>query len=253
MTNSDKTSLGDRMKGYEGAFKASFPPRLPVILRVDGKAFHTLLKGARKPFDDSVIEVMNETAAQLCHHIQGAQMAYVQSDEISVLIHGYKKFTSSAWFDNQIQKMVSVGASVATATFNNACFDPTGVPLSFKPPAFFDARAFVLPESEVCNYFLWRQQDCSRNSIQMLARSLYSHKECNDKNGSELQEMCFQKGQNWNAIPTAYRRGRVIFKEYYQAAIASGAVRSRWAVDSEIPIFSEDREYINKHLKTDEE
>lgn len=247
MGTSDKTTLGDRMKMYEEAARTTLPPRMPVILRVDGKAFHTFTRGADKPFDHVLMSLMDKTALALCENIQGAQMAYVQSDEISVLIHGYKKFTSSAWFDNQVQKMVSVGSSIATATFNTALFDEGGYCTQFKPPAYFDARVFVLPEAEVCNYFLWRQQDATRNSIQMVARSLYSHKELDGKNVNELQELIFQKGKNWNSFPTYQKRGRCAVKESYFAPDSTVA-RTRWTIDDEIPIFSEDRDYVNAHL-----
>jgi tRNA(His) 5'-end guanylyltransferase len=249
MGTSDKTSLGDRMKMYEGAFKASLPARMPVVLRIDGKAFHTYTHGCQKPFDAQLISAMDNVAKALCEQIQGAQIAYVQSDEISVLIHGYKKFESSSWFDNQIQKMVSVAASIAAGQMT--ALSPTIFNGQVKIAAF-DARAFILPEAEVCNYFLWRQQDATRNSIQMLARSLYSHKELDNKNGSQLQEMCFLKGKNWNSVPTYQKRGRCIVKENYTVA-DSDAVRSRWSVDDEIPVFSENRDYINQHLKVLEE
>lgn len=257
MATSDKTSIGDRMKLYEGAAKSHLPPRMPVILRVDGKAFHTYTKDCERPFDKSLMDAMDNVAIALCKNIQGAQIAYVQSDEISILIHGYKKFSSNPWFDNEVQKMVSVSASIAAATmtvesaniFSNV-MEHGDSELDCIRPAFFDSRVFVLPETEVCNYFLWRQQDCSRNSIQMLARSLYSHKECNNKNGSELQEMTFQKGQNWNDLPTGCKRGRCISKISYENF--DKTIRSKWAVDHDIPVFSESRDYINKHLKCDE-
>lgn len=257
MSSTDKTSLGDRMKMYEGASRTVLSPRTPVILRVDGKAFHTFTRGADKPFDMELTQLMNDTAIALCKQVQGAQIAYVQSDEISVLIHGYKSFNSSPWFDNQVQKMVSIGAAIATATFNVGLFSTkedvkAGAPAlrtKFTPPAMFDARVFTVPEDEVCNYFLWRQQDCSRNSVQMLARSLYSHKECENKNGSQLQEMCHAKGSNWNDVKTQHRRGRCVVKETFNV---EGTARSRWVVDNEIPIFSENREYVTSHLAREE-
>lgn len=247
MGTSDKTTLGDRIKTYEGAFKHTLPIRMPVILRIDGKAFHTYTAKCVKPFDETLINAMDTVAIALCERIQGAQIAYVQSDEISVLIHGYKKHNSSPWFDNEIQKMVSVSAAIAAGHMTAISHTITGNP----GIAAFDSRAFVLPESEVCNYFLWRQQDATRNSIQMLARSLYSHKELDSKNSSELQELCHAKGKNWNDEPTYHKRGRCIVKEHYQDA-ASGTIRSKWAVDDEIPIFSQDRDYINKFLATEE-
>lgn len=221
-----KDSLGDRMKRYESACKTILPPRLPIILRCDGKAFHTITKSLKIPYDERFIDSMNIAAIKLCKEIQGAQLAYVQSDEISVLIHGYKRFNSQSWFDNEIQKMVSISAAIAAVTFTQHSFE------YLHKPAYFDSRVFVVPEADVCNYFLWREQDASRNSIQMLARSLYSHKECYEKNSVELQEMCFLKGKNWNNEPTFFKRGRcIIVKETTEQQ------RTQWIVDNEIPIF----------------
>lgn len=102
--------------------------------------------------------------------------------------------------------------------------------------------------------------DCKRNSVQMLARTLYSHKECNNKNNSQLQEMCFQKGHNWNDCPTQQKRGRCIIKSEFIKDLdsqeitnnlhlpAGPVIRRKWIVDTEIPIFSENRDYINKLL-----
>jgi tRNA(His) guanylyltransferase len=247
-------SLGDRMKGYENAYRTSLPMRMPVILRVDGCHFHSYVEGCKKPFDDSLIETMNDTASYLCKNIQGATLAYVQSDEISILLNNYQELNSQAWFSNHLQKMVSVSASMAGAIFTMNSwkiwgYDVNDVMIPIIKPAFFDCRAFILPKEEVCNYFLWRQQDATRNSVQMLARSLYSHKDCTDKNNSELQEMIFQKEKNWNDEPTSYKRGRCVIKETYEA---NGATRNRWVIDNEIPIFSADRDYINRSVWNEE-
>lgn len=264
---SDKTQLGDRMKAYEAAFKQVLPGRLPVIVRVDGKAFHTYTKSLKKApgvaFDENLERVMNLTATKLCEEIQGAQIAYVQSDEISILIHGYKKLTSQGWFNNELQKIISVSAAIASSTFTAESWRiwwaqhgvASPAQLDDIKPAYFDSRAFILPEAEVCNYFVWRQQDATRNSVQMLARALYSHKECHNKNGKELQEMTFQKGRNWDKEPTSFKRGRCIVKLSEDFTTPKGQVvtRWRWSVDNEIPIFSQDRDYINKHLAIEEE
>jgi len=250
-------SLGDRMKGYESVWATQLPGRMPVILRLDGKAFHSYTRDLSRPWCPELSEVMDITAQKLCQEIQGAQIAYVQSDEISILVHGYKTFESQPWFDGKIQKMVSVSAAIASATFTSESWrlrDPgDSVPnkASLTRPAYFDSRVYVLPESEVCNAFLWRQQDATRNSIQMLARSLYSHKELDHKNTAQLQELCFQKGQNWNDIPTRHKRGRCIVKETYTVA-DENVTRTRWAVDNEIPVFSQDRDYLNRLLALEE-
>lgn len=239
----DKTSLGDRMKKYEGAFKHVLPPRMPVIIRVDGRAFHTLTRPLNRPFDNSFVIVMNKVAVALCEEIQGAQIAYVQSDEISVLVHNYKKFSSQGWFDNEVQKMVSISAAVASARFTKASPVIWPEKKGTTTMAQFDSRVFVLPEAEVANYFIWRQQDFERNSVQMLARSLYSHRECNNKNNADLQEMCWKKGQNWNDLPISLRRGRCILRDHDR----------RWFVDEQIPQLKLDRDYIEQHLATEEE
>ena len=259
-----KDSLGDRMKDYEGAMQQTLPKRLPMIIRVDGKAFHSYTKDLKKSagvaFDSKFENVMNLTAIKLCEEIQGAQIAYVQSDEISILVHGYKNLNSQGWFDNKIQKIVSVSAAIASTTFTLESeilwnFYDEGEYFPNHKPAYFDSRVFVLPEADVCNYFIWRQQDATRNSVQMLARSLYSHKECNNKNNSQLQEMTFAKGRNWNDEPASFKRGRCVAKRLHKQHKSQAMARRStldwnwlWEVDSDIPVFSDCREYIENFL-----
>lgn len=234
-------SLGDRMKRYEHATRTTLPPRLPVIIRVDGKAFHTWTRGLTKPFDAQFCVWMDLVAIALCEECQGAQLAYVQSDEISVLLHGYKTHTTQAWFDGQVQKVTSVAAACASA----AMTEYSG------RRAMFDARAFVLPEAEVANYFLWRQNDAARNSIQSLAQSLYSQRELHGKCQAELHEMCFAKGHNWNDLPTWQKRGRCAVRA---ETTRDGVPRSFWTIDREIPIWKgEGRAYVERLLATEEE
>lgn len=247
MSVSDRDSLGDRMKRYEHAFRSVLPQRLPIIVRVDGKAFHTVLADAERPWDPYVREAMDDVARALCEEIQGAQLAYVQSDEVNVLVHGYKRHASQAWFDGEVQKIASVSASVATVSFNTSSSGTK----TWKLPGLFDSRAFVLPEADVCNYFIWRQQDAARNSVQMLARSFFSHSQCEDKTCAELQEMLFaHRGINWNDSPTWAKRGRCAVRGSYTH---EGAVRYKWVIDSEVPTFSADRQYVERFLAIEPE
>jgi tRNA(His) guanylyltransferase len=243
-------ALGDRMKGYERAAVARLPRRMPMIVRVDGKAFHTLTRECMKPFDERITTAMNQVAIYLCEEVQGAQLAYVQSDEVSVLVHNYKRLQTDAWFDNEVQKVASVAASIATAAFNEYGWSEAGrlETTPWHSPACFDARCFVLPEAEVCNYFVWRQQDATRNSVQMVARSLYSHAECHEKNNPELQDMIHAKGCNWDCFPTAQKRGRCVVP-----SVADGVRVRGWRVDSEIPVFTRDRSYVEKFLAVEPE
>lgn len=249
----NKDSLGDRMKVfYEDAYRVSLPMRLPIIVRIDGSHFHSYTRNCVRPFDDKLSNVMDETAIELCKNIQGARLAYVQSDETSILINNYTSLNSEAWFSNNIQKMTSVAASIAGSFFTANSWKiwtkedkPSLVDIK---QAYFDARVFVLPKEEVCNYFLWRETDASRNSVQMVARSLYSHKELNNKNISQMQDMIHAKGMNWNDLPIHQKRGRCIVKQTY---MKDDVQRSRWVVDFAIPIFSQDRDYINREVFTE--
>jgi tRNA(His) guanylyltransferase len=251
-------SLGGRMKqNYENAFKYKLPERMPVIIRLDGRAFHTLTAKAEKPFDKNFIDLMNETAKYLCQEIQGIQLAYIQSDEISLLLHNYKRLNSQSWFDNEIQKMCSISAGLASSYFSLALAklrNNYGKEIDLQYAVQFDSRCFVLPEAEVVNYFIWRQKDWERNSIQMVAQSLYSHKELHKKNNSELQEMCFQKGENWNNLETSLKRGRCIVHNLQHLGKMDDIdiFKNAWAVDNNIPIFSQDRNYIEKYLEIEE-
>ena len=248
---SNKDSLGDRMKAYEDCYRVKLPQRMPVVLRIDGKAFHSYTKGCKRPVDENLVNCMNDTAKYLCENIQGAKLAYVQSDEISLLVTNYETINTQSWFDNNLIKMVSISSAMASAKFTSISDTIFGK----SKMATFDSRAFVLPILDVCNYFVWRQQDATRNSVQMLARSMYSHKECNNLNNSQLQEICFKKGVNWNDCPTSQKRGRCIVKEMKlktginpKTNTAFSAMRSEWVVDNEIPVFSELRSYINNYL-----
>lgn len=239
-------AIADRMKAYENCYRNYLPNGFDVIIRVDGRAFHTLTKGFYKPFDTVFMDTMKETAAALCREIQGVKFAYVQSDEISLWLNYDYENGEQPWFGNNIQKMVSVSASVATISFNRAFknnvskflsnvigdeyensihFNQCLTYISNIDTATFDSRVFILPREEVANYFLWRTKDMERNSIQMVARSLYSHKELVGKKTSDLHELIYQKGQNWNNYPGDMKHGTVIVKHIYAV---SDAWRSKW-------------------------
>lgn len=272
-------ALGDRMKSqYEDRTRFFLPRRTYTIIRVDGKAFHTLTKKFQKPFDRHLMHMMDATAMDLCKEIQGAVFAYTQSDEISILLTDFAKITTNAWFDGNIQKMCSIAAACATVAFNKELraggSDKT---------AMFDARVFTIPDkTEVENYFIWRQQDATRNSIQMAARAVYSHKELDGKSCQELHDMLHAKNINWNNYTSGEKRGRCIVKqevnvasEYRgfqngQATPPEEIKRKHWTSlngelwqpagignpaepaksVNETPIFTQDREFLRKLIPT---
>jgi tRNA(His) guanylyltransferase len=278
-----KDQLGDRMKDfYEDRTRYKLTRRTNTIIRVDGKAFSNYTKGLQRPFDAGLIEDMNKTTEYLCQNIQGAKFGYVQSDEISILITDYDDITTHAWFDGNLQKMTSIAASLATAKFNqlrmmgfaknnvdpmatmaSSMLDQTMSPGEIErfKLAMFDARVFQIPyQEEVINYFHWRQQDATRNSISSVAQSLYSHKELNGKKTNEMQEMIFQKGINWNDYTPREKRGALIRKveKKFVRREASAKMtektviipessiytRNVWEADPETPIFSQDKDYL---------
>lgn len=224
--------IGDRMKShYEDRTRFYLPRRTYTIIRIDGKAFHAFTRTCKfaRPFDALLTMLMDQTAEGLCRMLQGTQFAYVQSDEISLLVTDFDKTTTEALYDGNVQKITSITASTATAIFNRLAKDYEQI----VRPAMFDARVFTIPDRiEVENYFVWRQQDATRNSIQMAASALYSHGELYGKDTSEQQEMCFQKGVNWNDYPDGYKRGRCIV--YRDIA---------WVLEAP-PVFTADREYL---------
>ena len=273
-----KDSLGDRMKNnYENRSKTYLVRRMPVIIRLDGKAFHTFTRGFKKPYDEIFHNTMNATMKYLCENIQGCKLGYTQSDEITLLLTDYDTLTTDAWFDYSVQKMCSVAASMATMAFNqyfalaykefeediyegwNVSDDDIAYLDALRKKlhsAMFDARCFNIPEDEVTNCFIWRQQDATRNAIQMLGQCNFPHKELQGKSCNDIQDMLMtQKGINFNDMPTAFKRGVCCKKEEYYPEPISGcedcevdatSVRTRWVVDKDIPIFTQDRQYVRR-------
>mgnify|MGYP001561467272 CR=1 FL=1 len=248
-----KDQLGDRMKNrYEDRTRMSLPRRTYTIIRVDGKAFHTFTKNFDRPFDKDLMFAMDLVAVTMCEEIQGARFAYVQSDEISILLTDFENPNTDAWFDGNIQKITSVSASIATAKFNDIVLDKF---LNEKNKKFyqmdlalFDSRVFTIPDPvEVENYFIWRQQDASRNSIQMAARAIYSHKECENKNTSELQDMLMihEKKINWNNYSAREKRGGLVYKKSTGATFDTSppTKEEAWIADG-APIFTQQREVL---------
>jgi tRNA(His) 5'-end guanylyltransferase len=273
-----KDDLGDRMKKYEDAYRFYMTPRNVKVLRIDGKAFHTFTKGFYKPYDELLSSAMKQTMVDLCSRIQGAKLGYTQSDEISILLIDYENMKSDSWFDGNLQKTVSVAASYATFYFNKAFqkftqFCKDGLLSSEKAgtktrdferervsfldnvienrEACFDARAFLLPKEEVSNYFLWRSLDCYRNAVESAAHANFKQKELNKLNCNQLQEKLFtEKGINFNDYPTWFKRGTCTFRKEIKIneGTETEAIRHKWILDEDIPIFTKDRNYIEQFV-----
>lgn len=264
--------LGNRMKEYyENIPKTKLMRRCPVVLRIDGKSFHTFTRGFQKPFDSVLMKSMQQTMEYLCKNIQGCVFGYTQSDEITLILIDYQTLTTDAWFGYEVQKLCSVSASMATVAFNKFfaknvdAYDAANIEdwdcgstnrefsedekialkyiktynESLVNGAMFDSRCFNIPKEEVCNLIYWRQSDASRNSIQMVGRAYFSHGELKDKSCNDIQDMLMQTyGVNWNDFPIMCKRGSAcVYKE------------GKWVVDTEMPILKgTDRNYVNQYI-----
>lgn len=270
-------SIETRMREYEHVTRSHLPRRIPAIIRVDGKAFSSFTKGLEKPFDNFFRNVMQLTMQYMCENIQGCVFGYTQSDEISLLLTDYETIATDAWFDYNIQKMCSVSASMATLAFNKFWVEKfqmriddldeeawsagTSYMVDIIQPkmftAMFDARVFSIPKDEVCNYFIWRQQDATRNSIATVGQTYFSQKDLNGRSQNEIQEMLWQQHSiNWNTYPIAYKRGVCCSKVLRETPMENPrnpgkeivVARRKWVIDREPPIFTQDREYVEKKI-----
>lgn len=250
--------LGTRMKTYyEQVPKTRLVRRMPVAIRIDGKAFHTFTRGFQKPFDEVLGNAMVRTMEYLCKNIQGCVFGYTQSDEITLLLIDYQTLDTCAWFDYEIQKICSISASMATMAFNKYFFEeardwynkqlPSTLQceqniikqwrvykIAAEKGAMFDARCFNIPKEEACNLVYWRQLDATRNSIQMVGQANFSHNELQGKSCNIIQDMLLtQRDINWNNYPTRWKRG-VTWKKNI-------------GIDYEMPILKgEDRKYVDE-------
>jgi tRNA(His) 5'-end guanylyltransferase len=226
-----KDTLGRRMKRYyEDALRVTLPRHTYVILRVDGRAFHTYTARLDRPYCRPLADALDGAAIALCREVMGCRFAYGQSDEYSFLLTDFDREQSEMWFDGNLQKMVSVGASLFTAAFNQAFADPRAASY-----AVFDARVLVIPRrEEVFKYFVWRQLDASANSLNMLASAHYSHEELHGVSESAKHELLHAKSLNWANEPTDFKRGRGIWRDPEQG----------WIVDREIPVFHREPGYL---------
>ena len=251
-------NLGERMKeNYELRSQTKLLRRMPVIIRLDGKAFHTFTKGFNKPFDECLSQAMCDTMLYLCKNIQGCVLGYTQSDEITLVLVDYKELETDAWYDYKVQKLCSVSASMATLCFNETLrfyleqiVEDHGISGEYREAyydfvihqtsAFFDSRCFNIPKEEVANCLVWRQQDATRNSISALAQYYFSHKELQGLNSNQLQDkLMTERHVNWNDLPTIYKRGCCCIRNE----------GSDWDIDKEIPIFTQNFDYVNRFIE----
>lgn len=279
-----ENSLHTRMKSYERNSRSYLKRHVPVIIRIDGKAFHTFTKHFQKPFDKVLMKSMQSTMKYLCENIQGCVFGYTQSDEITLVLTDYDKITTDAWFGYNVQKMASIAASMATMAFNKYLAENVSEFCSmhtvseYTPEeefslhfddvkyeemygkynealdrgAMFDARAFSMPEKEVVNCLIWRQQDAVRNSIQMVGQAYFSHKQLHGKSCDEVCNMLLEKNISWEELSNSCKYGSACYKKDTACGINpkthEQVTRKKWYLDLSIPNFCKDKQFIEKWL-----
>lgn len=280
----DRSDLAERMKGYEKRNRYYLQRRIPVILRLDMRAGHSLTKGFERPFDEVFIKTIQETAKYLCENIQNCKLSYQQSDEITLLLVDYEKINTGCFFEYRVDKLCSIAASMATMKFNQVFKELSYIESenleiicrknpyldrdcltkisnvhtkSAEKGAMFDCRCFNIPKEEITNCIYWRQLDATRNSIQMVGQANFSHKELQNKSCNDIQDMLMtQKGINWNDLPIYQKRGSCCVRN--KIIISTDGVmetvqlrdtykaENEWVIDKDIPIFKgEGRRYID--------
>lgn len=238
-----KITLGQRMKEYENSYDYGIIGRLPIIIRLDGKNFSKWTKNNKynKPFDENLSSLMSEAMKFVASKLEGCVFAFTQSDEVSFLLRNDQSLKSMPLFKNRIQKLCSISSSLFTARFNHT----TKCSL-----AFFDSRVFAVPNLiEAYNYFCWRQNDATKNSIS--AACYYevgkvvgkgtARKLMHGLNQNQQQELLFQKaGINWNDYPIKYKRGVACYRITKEIELEDGTktIRTPWYLDEEFQVLS---------------
>jgi len=223
-----KDDLGRRLKrDYEDPLRLFLPRRTYIVVRIDGRSFHKYTEGLERPYCRALADALDQAALCLCQEMIGCRFAYGQSDEYSFLLTDFEREDSALWFDGNVQKIVSVSASIFTAAF--------GLAAVTRKLAAFDSRVMVISQrAEVAKYFLWRQLDASANSLNMLASAHYPHLELEGKSTSEKHELLHARGINWAKQSADFKRGRAIIR-----------TPEGWTIDLEIPVFNREPGYLD--------
>lgn len=232
--------LGDRMKMYEGAEAGRmFMPMLPIVARMDGRAFSKFTKGMARPYDPRMSEAMIRTTEHLVRETN-ALMGYTQSDEIT-LVWFTDNLKSQVWFNGRITKMVSCLAAETTLAFYEQVCDLLPEFKGKRPR--FDARVWQVPNMmEASNAFLWREMDATKNSIQMAGHHFFNNKQMHKKHTGEIKDMLInEKGVNWNEYPDFFKRGtfiqrRVTSEAFSREELASLPPKHRAHTDPDLQI-----------------
>ena len=215
------SKMEQALREYEDKDKTRLPAEEYVLLRIDGRAFHTYTRNLKRPYDSDLMEAMRRTSQALVEGMQGVRLAYTQSDEISLLITGWKNESQetapSIQFGGVARKLISISASIATAAFNQTRLDQECLLGDYEHPklATFDSRVWSFSQTKegrqlVIEYFMNRRADCLRNSVQMAARARFPHKALQGVPVVTLKEMLRKAGHPWEDEPDNFKYGTLL-------------------------------------------
>ena len=218
-----KDDLGDRMKAYEGVETGRLiAPELPLVVRLDGRAFSTFTRGMEKPFDARMSDIMRAVTAHLIEQT-GARVGYTQSDEITLILERETP-ESEPIFGGRVFKIVSVLAAMASAKFTMLAVEAWSERVARIIPSF-DCRAFSVPSrDEAVNALIWREQDAARNAVQMVAQANFTPGQLHGKSAAELVAMLAEIGVSMEAFPVANRFGRYLAKRPVETTLTAEAL-----------------------------
>lgn len=216
-------NLKDRMLYYRSLTDYKVMPNCYTLVMLDGRSFSKMVKKKFElPFDDNFIDMMNETAKYICKKIQGALFAYVQSDEISILLSD----KGDTFFGGRLNKMQSIIASMAASKFNQLMMlynlkngiepnDPMKIVENAKL-VDFDCKVWNVPTfNDAIAWFIYRQIDCIRNSKQQAAQTYLSFAQLlNQDTDKQITLLKVNKGIDWETeYDDGKKYGRFIYKE----------------------------------------
>ena len=246
--------LDAKMRVYEQSLDQMLLPELYLVARLDGNRFTRLTKeicSFEAPFDVRFRDMMIETVKALMNYSFRVIYGYTQSDEISLLFH-----PEEDTFGRKVRKYNSLLAGVASAAFS----------MQLGQQAIFDCRIVPLPTVErVQDYFLWRQEDAHRNSLNahcywMLRKQGKSvaaaTKLLEGQSVAFKNELLFQNGVNFDKLPSWQKRGIGVYWEPVEkqgfnsiTGKTETATRRTLKVDQELPLREEYAKFITTFLR----
>jgi tRNA(His) guanylyltransferase len=251
-------SLQQRQVGYEQTYNQNIIGRIPVVIKIDGRSFNRVTKNTQRPFCQKTMLLLNSTMLNLAKQIDGVLFGFQYSDKIFFILRNDRSPDEDPWFGNNIQKLSSVSASMATYEFMNqlwAADDPPALEGSIT----FASHVFGVPNvTEAINYLIYRQFRCMQNALNESVQSVlwprYGKQTpsfLEDKSMDQRQQMLHEAGFDFESLPAAYRLGSAAYLVPTLVDISQGQITShKWLLDFNCPLFSKSQDRLRTILTT---